>query len=300
MRSRTIRHTVKEFLAAKQDKSPRTLEQYEEALAQLKAVTAELPTRPAPIRAALNRAKTPWVRLAWWRVYGSFFHWCVREYELKKNPMTLVERPKVPHKQIHSLVPEQLARVVAAAEDNRCKAIVYLALSSGIRASEFGRIHAADIGPDTMRVLGKGNKEALVPLDPEVRYLLLLLANGRGPKTLLFTDDKRQPISRFAIYRIVRQCMEKAGISGPKMGPHCLRHSLGKTFISDGGDVFTLKKIMRHEHLETTMKYVEIDEREMVKKHSLHSPLRAALQAAQGVLFNQDVLGQAEEILDQA
>jgi len=87
--------------------------------------------------------------------------------------------------------------------------------------------------------------------------------------------------------------MERAGISGPKLGSHCLRHSLGKNYIADGGDAFTLMRIMRHRNIATTQKYVNLAMHDVVEQHHRHSPLRDAMRGAQGVLIKQEV----EEIL---
>ncbi|MBA7659471.1 Tyrosine recombinase XerC [subsurface metagenome] len=283
------------FLEAKQDLSPRTLEQYVQALDCLERECPKMPKKPESIRRALNKAPTIWVKDVWWRVWSSFFRWCHWEYDIP-NPMERVEKPKPPEMEMRSLEPEELAMVMAAAADNlRDKAIVALALDSGIRASEFGRLRIRDISSDTVRVWGKGNRQMRIPISPETRHLLQLLVEdgSGGPRSLLFPGQDDQPLSRFAVYRIVRRCMEQAGIPGPKLGSHCLRHSLGKNYIANGGDAFTLKRIMRHRNIATTQKYVTLAMHDVVEQHHRHSPLRDAMRGAQGVLIKQEV----EEIL---
>ena len=65
---------------------------------------------------------------------------------------------------------------------------------------------------------------------------------------------QKGPLTRFGIYRIVREHMEKAGIKGPKLGPHRIRHAFGKTFLAEGGDLRSLQEIMGH----TSMKPLEV------------------------------------------
>ncbi len=296
MREMRVQKAKKSFLGAKQDLSPRTLEQYSQALDYLERQCPKMPKKPEPIRNALNKVESIWLRAAYWSVWRAFFRWCWWEYDIT-NPMDRVQRPKLPDVEMRALEPEELAMVVAAANKLRDKVIVALALDSGIRASEFGGLHILDIGSDTIRVWGKGSRQLRVPISSETRHLLQLLIDqdgGGGPQSPLFPGQNGQPLSRFAVYRIVRRCMEKAGIPGPKRGPHCLRHSLGKNYVADGGDPFTLRRIMRHKNIATTQRYVNLSLRDVVDQHHQHSPLREALRGAQGVLIKREV----EEILE--
>jgi len=86
---------VTAFLAAKYDKSPRTIEQYSSALGHLATACSELPITPRPIRSALSAAPTPWVRAAWFRCWRCFFRWAAREWGIV-NPMKLVDAPDAP------------------------------------------------------------------------------------------------------------------------------------------------------------------------------------------------------------
>lgn len=286
------------FLEAKRDLSSRTLEQYRQALNCLERECSKMPRNPEHIRRALNRAPTIWVKDVWWRVWSAFFHWCHLEYGTP-NPMERVERPKPDEVEMRALEPKELAFLMAAANNLQLKdkAIVALALDSGIRASEFGHLRVCDIGTDTIWVWGKGRKQAQIPVSPETHQLLQLLVDqdGKdGPRSLLFAGKDRQPMSRFAVYRIARKCMDMAGIAGPKRGTHILRHSLGTQFIAGGGDPFTLKRIMRHRNIATTQKYVNLAMHTVVEHHRLYSPLREAIRGAQGVLLREEV----EQILE--
>lgn len=283
------------FLQAKEGLSPRTLEQYSTALDCLERECPKMPKKPEPIREALNKAPTIWVKHARWRVWRVFFRWCSREYGTP-NPMDRVDEPKLPEVEMTALEREELPTVLAAASNLRDRAIVALALDSGVRASEFGRIRILDISTDTVRLWGKGRRQVRVPISPEMRHLIQFLIDHDGhggPQSLLFTGQDGRPLSRFAVYRIVRRCMERAGIAGPKLGSHCLRHSLGRHFIGSGGDAFTLQRIMRHKNISTTLKYVKLNMDDVVEKHNDHSPVRPALLGAQGSLFSDDETSQA-------
>jgi len=290
-----IQKAKKSFLEAKQDLSPRTLEQYCQALDYLERQCLKIPKKPEPIRNALNKVESIWLRAAYWSVWRVFFRWCHWEYGIP-NPMERVERPKPDEIEPRVLEREELAMVGAAADSLQDKAIVSLALDAGVRASEFGHLRVSEIGSNTVWLWGKGRKRLKVPISPETRHLLQLLIDqdGRGPQSLLFPNHDGRPISRFAVYRIVRQCMDRAGIPGPKRGSHCLRHSLATNFLANGGDLATLQKIMRHRNIATTLKYVHMNMPTLVERHHQYSPARDAILGAQGVLLKQEV----EEILD--
>ncbi|GAI89475.1 unnamed protein product, partial [marine sediment metagenome] len=202
-----------EFLEAKQNLSPRTLEQYSQALDYLERECPKMPKKPEPIRKALNKVKNVWVKDSYWRVWKSFFRWCWWEYDIP-NPMDRVQRPQPDEIEPKVLEREELAMVEAAADNLRDKAIVSLALDAGVRASEFGHLSISDIGSDTVWLWGKGRKRLKVPISPETLRLLhqKLEQDGSGGSRLLFPGHDGQPISRFAVYRIVRQCMDRAGI----------------------------------------------------------------------------------------
>jgi len=287
---RTLK-AITAFLEAKQNLSPRTLEQYTESLSRLEQSCRKLPKKPDPLRKVLNNIESDWVRDVCWRVWKCFFRWCAWEYNLP-NAMERVERPKPPEVEMRVLEPEELARVLAAASSVTDKSIIALALDSGVRASEFGRIRILDIDANIIWLWGKGGKRLRVPISPETHRLLqaLIEQDGKnGPQAILFTNHDGEPLSRFAIYRIVRKCMDKAGVAGPKRGSHCLRHSLATNFLVKGGDPFTLKRIMRHTNIATTQNYINIALHTLVERHHQYSPLRDAIHGAQGVLIDHEI-----------
>jgi integrase len=150
------------FLEAKQDFSPRTLEQYSHALDYLEQECPKMPKKPEPIRSALNKIQSLWVRDACWRVWKSFFRWWSWEFHIP-NPMDRVQRPKLDEVEMRALEPREIVFLLEAADNLRDKAIVALALDSGVRASEFGRLCIIDIGSDRIRLWGKGASRSRYP-----------------------------------------------------------------------------------------------------------------------------------------
>jgi hypothetical protein len=91
--------------------------------------------------------------------------------------------------------------------------------------------------------------------------------------------------------------MERAGIKGPKLGSHRIRHGFGKNFLVQGGDLRSLQEIMGHTDIKTTQKYATLNLTDIIKKHRKFSPLKAVHAAEQESLITPEVLKQAEEIL---
>ena len=181
------------------------------------------------------------------------------------------------------------------ADNLRDRAILTLITDNGMRAGEVCSLLKHNIKQETVLVCGKtGWRE--VPISEETRELLLQVA-AQSADDYVFHDDRGKPISRFSIYRIVRKHMEKAGIKGPKLGSHRIRHAFGKNFLVQGGDLRSLQEIMGHTDVKTTQKYATLNLTDIIKKHQKFSPLKAVHAAEQESLFTSEALKEAEEIL---
>jgi integrase/recombinase XerD len=185
-------------------------------------------------------------------------------------------------------------RLLQSAHHPRDRAILTLIMDNGVRAGEVCSLLKENIKQETVVVYGKtGWREA--PISEETRHLLLQVS-ALSPDDFVFHGCKG-PLTRFGIYRIVREHMEKAGIKGPKLGPHRLRHAFGKNFLVQGGDLRSLQEIMGHTDIKTTQKYAALNLTDIIKKHRKFSPLKAAHAAAQESLFTSEAIKEAEEIL---
>ena len=282
---------VNAFLDAKPDLSQRSREQYTLALQYLSRECPSMPERADQVRPVLNKLSTVWARDTHWRIWKAFFRWCNLEYDAV-NPMPRVQRPRRPRVEMRALSPGELAKVYAAADKVRDKSIVALALDAGIRASEFAKLRKIDVGSDTIRIKGKGNKEMRVPISPETFYLLQMLTSKIELQDTIFKGWQGHTLTRSGVYKIVQKCMKLAKIQPPKLGPHCLRHSLGTNYIARGGNAFDLRRIMRHDSITTTQRYVNQAMDQIIDHHHLYSPLRDIIHGYQGVLIEQK-----EEIL---
>jgi integrase/recombinase XerD len=194
-----------------------------------------------------------------------------------------------------TLEPNELMKLLQSAQDLRDRAILTLIMDNGVRAGEVCSLLKHNIKQETVVVYGKtGWREA--PISDETRHLLLQVA-ATSPNEYVFHGHKG-PLTRFGIYRIVRGHMEKAGIRGPKLGSHRIRHAFGKNFLVEGGDLRSLQEIMGHTDIKTTQKYATLNLTDIIKKHRQFSPLRGVHAAAQESLFDTNAaLREAEAIL---
>jgi integrase/recombinase XerD len=153
-----------------------------------------------------------------------------------------------------------------------------------------------DIGEDTITVTGKtGQRE--IPISEETRRRLDELAANIRPDDHIFRGRKGN-LKRTKVYDIVHKYMILAGINGPKLGPHRIRHAFGKGYLMAGGDLRSLQMIMGHASIKTTEIYTTLTTGDIVNKHHQFNLLRSARAAAQGSFLDKSgVLKEAEAIL---
>ena len=295
------RQAIQAFLYNRKalNRKPRTLEWYASMLARFALRYSELPMGPEAIEEFLaDITGQPETKHGYHRSLKALYRFTCRRHRLT-NPMELVDPPRCPKKIMPTLEPRQMMHLLNLAESIRDKALLSLYLDNGIRVGEVVNLRRNDIGDSTIRVDGKtGQRE--VPISEETRQLLLTLASTNGKSGYVFTNGHGRPITRYGIYWIVRGYMTAAGIQGPKLGSHRIRHTFGRSYLVNGGDVRSLQEIMGHSDIGTTQKYSSLNLTEIVDKHHKFTPLRAAHAAAQGSLLDTDkaqAVKEAEEIL---
>ena len=161
------------------------------------------------------------------------------------------------------LEPEELAALLRVSPP-RHQLYFLLCARAGLRSSEAAGLRHEDIiwrngDPAILRVIGKGDKEALLPLGPSLRALI---AQFSAPNTegWLFPGYKngRHLTDRVPRYWLVDAC-EKAGIPRRKAFPHALRHSFATHLLRQRVDLVSIKELMRHSSLSTTEIYLHLD-----------------------------------------
>ena len=279
---------------------PKTIEWYEGFLGRFARFCPELPMEPEPIEEFLTQITgEPETKHAYFRCLKAFYRFFCKRHR-RPNPIELIDPPRCPKKIMPTLEPREMMQLLNLANNLRDRALISIFLDSGGRVTEIITLRRLNINEETIKVSGKtGERE--IPISDETRRLLRSLIATKGAGEYVFTNERGQPLTRYGVYWIIRAYMKKAGIQGPKLGAHRMRHAFGKGYLVNGGDLRSLQEIMGHRHISTTQKYASLNLNDVIAKHHKFSPLRSAHAAAQGSFLDKDdVLKEAETILNEA
>ncbi len=220
-----------------------------------------------------------------WRSIRAFFNWLYREGWLTEPPTKRIQTPKAPRRFPHILNEAQVrallhvARVQAITwRGYRDYAIVLTLLDCGLRVSELTglAVNDLDLAHGTLAVIGKGSRERRVYFG---RRLARVLRDWLGKRTLslpgdaLFCTRKGYSVSRYEIAHTVTRLARATGIEGIRCSPHTLRHTFATQFIRNGGDPFSLQRLLGHSDISTTMIYVHMAGVALREAHAKASPI---------------------------
>ena len=280
------------------NRRPATLKWYGKNLDRFAAFYPhELPTEPEPIEEFLANVvsdEKDEARHGYYRTLKALYRFTCKRQRLP-NPMDFIDSPTRRKKIQPTLTSEELLLLLRQVQSLRDRAILCLLIDSGARCGELASLRRHNIFENSIEVDGKtGERE--IPISEETRRLLTALVACDGHSEFVFHGE-RGPMSTSGIYHLVQRYMRQAGISGPKMGPHRIRHAFGKHYIKNGGDTRSLQKIMGHANISTTELYVELSRDDIVAKHHQFTPLRSAYAAAQSSFDTTLAIKEAEAIL---
>ena len=214
----------------------------------------------------------------------SFFSYLVFEGYRDKNPMDLIESPKIGRKLPDTLSIQEIDKLINAIdlskpEGERNRAILELLYGCGLRVSELVNLKISDLFFDEgfIKVTGKGNKQRFVPIgDQSIKYISIYKNEVRPHlnienqfKDTLFLNRRGKQLTRAMIFIIVRQLAEKIGLK-KKISPHTFRHSFATHLLENGADLRAIQLMLGHESITTTEIYVHVDRRhlsEVIKKY---------------------------------
>jgi site-specific recombinase XerD len=215
-----------------------------------------------------------------------FFSWLTREEIIPANPFAKVQIPRPTRKIIATFSEEQLGRLLSVINTQtpvgqRDYTIILLLLDSGLRVSELCGLKMEDVRLDEglVKVLGKGNKERLIPIGRLVQKLMWHYIGRFRPApamprvTNLFLTDEGYPLSKDRVGNLVKDYGLKAGLTGVRCSPHTFRHTAAVTFLRSGGDVFSLQRLLGHSSLEMTRRYCQLADIDVQRAHMRASPV---------------------------
>lgn len=203
----------------------------------------------------------------------SFFAYCRMEEVRTDDPTELLEAPKLKRRLPDTLsFPEIESMIVhidhSRPEGVRNRAIVETLYSCGLRVSELTGLKRSNLHLETgfIRVVGKGDKERLVPIGPDaIKHLRIYLANVRvqmpdvpGYGDHVFLNRRGRSLSRVMVFYIIRDLARAAGIR-KDISPHTLRHSFATHLVEGGADLRAVQEMLGHESITTTEIYTHLD-----------------------------------------
>jgi site-specific recombinase XerD len=215
-----------------------------------------------------------------------FFSWLVSENLIETNPFDRVKIPRPPRKVIPTFSDSQIRELLSAidtrtAEGYRDYAIILTLLDTGLRVSELCSLRLDNLwlGEGMLKVLGKGNKERLIPIGKQIQRLLWRYINryrsepAGANRDFLFLTREGKPLTKDRMEKIVNYYGRKAGLKGVRCSPHTLRHSAAIRFLRNGGGVFSLQRMLGHSSLEMTRRYCELTDIDVKRAHMTASPV---------------------------
>ena len=207
---------------------------------------------------------------------NTFFGFLIIENKIINNPIKKVSYPKNKYIIPEILSLEEIDKIIFQASLNssngeRNKAIFELMYSCGLRVSELINLKISNLffKESLIKVIGKGNKSRFVPVSKIAKKLVLFYIENircnvkikKGYDDSLFLNNRGMKLSRVMVFLILKKITSELGIK-KNISPHTFRHSFATHMIQNGADIISIQKMMGHENITTTEKYLNVD-----KKH---------------------------------
>lgn len=204
----------------------------------------------------------------------AFYKYLVLENIIDQSPAALLESPKLTRKIPDVLSVEEIEKILAAVDlsepqGQRNRAIIEVLYACGIRVTELVELKLSNLFTDVgfIRVIGKNNKERLVPIGQEaIKYLNLYITEVRNKmmnikpadQDIVFLNRNGKKLTRVMVFYIIKDLSSKAGTS-KNISPHTFRHSFATHLVEGGADLRAVQDMLGHESITTTEIYTHLD-----------------------------------------
>jgi integrase/recombinase XerD len=203
----------------------------------------------------------------------SFYKYCLMENIVSADPSALLEAPKLKRKLPDVLnleeIEDMLSKInLSTPEGTRNKAILETMYSCGLRVSEVVNLRISCLYLDVgfIKVIGKGDKERLVPIGSDATKFIKIYRDTvrvhqeikKGNDDILFLNRRGAKLSRVMIFYIIKDLAGKAGIQ-KEVSPHTFRHSFATHLVEGGADLRAVQEMLGHESITTTEIYTHMD-----------------------------------------
>lgn len=227
---------------------------------------------------------------------STFFRYLVLEGRLNENLAKLLIAPATWERLPNVLGPASVEKLLETPSPATClgqrdRAILEVLYATGCRASEVAglKLSDVDLGRSTVRCVGKGNKERIVPSGQRAREAIATYLSTSRPRlarsspTLdaLFLTRRGGSLSRTGLWRVVTHSARAAGISG-KVSPHTLRHSFATHMLAGGADLRVVQELLGHASIATTQIYTQVEVSRLIEVHRRFHPRNRVTRHSSG------------------
>ena len=215
-----------------------------------------------------------------------YYRYLARSGERRDNPTTLISAPRVRRGLPQSLAEAEVERLLDAPDLDspyglRDRCMLELMYGSGLRVSELVglRLDQVNTNLGLVRLVGKGNKERVVPVGEEALYWLGQYLKQARPELLkagefgdaLFLSSRGRAITRQAFWQNIKKHLLKAGVK-TVFSPHSLRHAFATHLLNHGADLRSVQMLLGHSSLSTTQIYTHVAQARLASLHAEHHP----------------------------
>ncbi len=203
----------------------------------------------------------------------SFYNFLLLEERVESSPVEMIPTPKTGRHLPDVLTLAEIDRILAAIDTSTVKglrdvAMIELLYSCGLRVSELIALRFSDLffGEGYIRVVGKGDKQRLVPISAVARDRVQIYMEQRRAMRvrelkdtdIIFLNNRGSRLTRVMIFTLLKQAAERAGIT-KKISPHTLRHSFATHLLEGGAGIRQVQELLGHENIMTTEIYTHLD-----------------------------------------
>jgi len=209
-----------------------------------------------------------------------FYKFLILENHIQTDPTIYLTVPKLPTILPDMLSVEEVDKLLNSVSDNdkisiRNRAMLELLYATGLRVSELINLKFSNIDIDEcyIKILGKGNKERIVPFEEKAQLYLKRYLRIRKDKNseYVFLTKLNKPISRIEFWRQLKNIALKTGIT-KNITPHTLRHSFATHLLTGGADIRFVQEMLGHSSISTTQIYTHISQDRLKEQHKKHHP----------------------------
>ena len=217
----------------------------------------------------------------------SFFNFLLLEEKIETSPAEFIEAPKFGRQLPDVLTTAEIDRLIAAIDRStpkgrRDSAMLETLYSCGLRVSELTSLRMSDLffGEGYVRVIGKGDKQRLVPVSTTARDRIQEWLDDRRTmstvgrdRDIVFLNNRGGKLTRVMVFTVIKQAAQRAGID-KHISPHTFRHSFATHLLEGGASIRQVQEMLGHESILTTEIYTHLDNDHLRRTVEEHLPIR--------------------------